>query len=460
MANKERPQKRSIKQQVQHRARVSRAPAADELPEAQLKWQTGRTSGLGALPGSSAMRAAAVTQMQQMVGNAQVQRFIESLGPAGKGLSLVQRDDSDADAAEEGNPVAPPLAGTTIHPTVRVGSRGEAVEELQQKLNTDGATPALVVDGIFGPLTRAAVVAFQQKYGLAPDGIVGPLTWGKMDELGLASTVGRVERQWEELVGGQTYGMTSRYTWRIVGDEIRITVKLKFTGLNRPALVAQWFSAIRATWNRFDAINDASGERMAINFDPQTVAGGEDNVVEILPGSGRANAGQWYEEDPDSDETASHEFGHMIGLEDEYQRTHGDYKRLTGEEPSAGETTGSGDPAVIAQELHDALRIADEPTRVTDSTDVINNYGLVQGEFAQQVAAAYQTAFGVEIVSDIVDRIPDDDEWSIVDPFTHSSGSIMGMGTNHDHPVDPRHVREFVGYVQQAMGGEWRAEER
>jgi peptidoglycan hydrolase-like protein with peptidoglycan-binding domain len=456
MAKKEQPQKKGVKQQAQRRAVVSRAPAVED--EGQLKW--GRLNSLGpSAGGSQAMRVAAVAQMQQMVGNAQVQRFLETIGPVGNGFH-VQKDDSDADAAEEGNPVAPPLAGTTIHPTVRVGSRGEAVEELQQKLNADGATPALVVDGIFGPLTRAAVVAFQQKYGLSPDGIVGPITWGKMDELGLASTVGRVERQWEELVGGQTYGMTSRYTWRIVGDEVIVTVKLKFTGLNRPALVAQWFSAIRSTWNRFDAVNDATGERMAINFDPQSVSGGEDNVVEILPGSGRANAGQWYEEDPDADETASHEFGHMIGLEDEYQRTHGDYKRLTGEEPSAGETTGTGDPAVIAQELHDALRIADEPTRVTDSQDVINNYGLVQGDFAQQVAAAYQTIAGVEIVADIVDRIPDDDEWGIVDPFTHSSGSIMGMGFDHDHPVDPRHVREFIGYIQQAMGGEWRAEER
>lgn len=35
----------------------------------------------------------------------------------------------------------------------------------------------LVLDGKNGPKTKAAVKAFQQRYGLAPDGVVGPMTW-------------------------------------------------------------------------------------------------------------------------------------------------------------------------------------------------------------------------------------------------------------------------------------------
>jgi hypothetical protein len=112
----------------------------------------------------------------------------------------------------------------------------------------------------------------------------------------------------------------------------------------------------------------------------------------------------------------------------------------------------------VAEELHDALNLEDEDARVAAAKGVVNTHGLVQGDYAQQVAAAYQTAYGVGIVDDIVAKIPDAEEWDIVDPFTHSSGSIMGLGTDHDHPVEARHVREFVEAVQAFKGGTWKAE--
>lgn len=53
---------------------------------------------------------------------------------------------------------------------VRQGSRGALVKIVQRKLG-------LKQDGIFGRDTRVAVIAFQKKNGLYPDGIVGSKTW-------------------------------------------------------------------------------------------------------------------------------------------------------------------------------------------------------------------------------------------------------------------------------------------
>ena len=74
-------------------------------------------------------------------------------------------------------PAASTATGT--QPMVYRGSRGDAVRRLQELLNKKGFDCG-AVDGIFGSKTYAAVVAFQKANGLSADGIVGPLTWGKL----------------------------------------------------------------------------------------------------------------------------------------------------------------------------------------------------------------------------------------------------------------------------------------
>mgnify|MGYP004696186383 CR=1 FL=1 len=76
---------------------------------------------------------------------------------------------------------AMPAETTTVvgRPMVSYGSRGDAVRKLQELLNALGYDCGSV-DGIFGSKTKAAVLAFQKANGLAADGIVGPLTWGKL----------------------------------------------------------------------------------------------------------------------------------------------------------------------------------------------------------------------------------------------------------------------------------------
>lgn len=65
---------------------------------------------------------------------------------------------------------------------LRQGSAGPNVVVLQVALNRIAQNyPAIpkvpAVDGIFGSRTAATVRAFQQIFGLTPDGIVGPATW-------------------------------------------------------------------------------------------------------------------------------------------------------------------------------------------------------------------------------------------------------------------------------------------
>jgi hypothetical protein len=76
----------------------------------------------------------------------------------------------------------PPGGGagpTPGHPTVRIGSAGDAVRQAQELLVRHGAS--LDPDGQFGQLTRSAVIEFQRASGLAPDGIVGPQTWRALE---------------------------------------------------------------------------------------------------------------------------------------------------------------------------------------------------------------------------------------------------------------------------------------
>jgi peptidoglycan hydrolase-like protein with peptidoglycan-binding domain len=63
-------------------------------------------------------------------------------------------------------------------PLVKRGDNIFPVRSLQDLLRARNHPVA--VDGIFGPLTEAAVKAFQQSNGLAADGIVGPQTWPKL----------------------------------------------------------------------------------------------------------------------------------------------------------------------------------------------------------------------------------------------------------------------------------------
>jgi nucleoid-associated protein YgaU len=63
-----------------------------------------------------------------------------------------------------------------LPPTVKKGSKGDAVKGLQNALKARGYDLD-AVDGVFGPATEEACRQFQRDSGLDDDGIAGPNTW-------------------------------------------------------------------------------------------------------------------------------------------------------------------------------------------------------------------------------------------------------------------------------------------
>ena len=69
---------------------------------------------------------------------------------------------------------------------LRLGSQGEAIRALQEYLNFIGNTystiPQITVDGVFGPQTQAAVIAYKEIFGLGNQGIVSASTWSSITD--------------------------------------------------------------------------------------------------------------------------------------------------------------------------------------------------------------------------------------------------------------------------------------
>ncbi|MEG2117576.1 MAG: peptidoglycan-binding protein [Clostridia bacterium] len=69
---------------------------------------------------------------------------------------------------------------------IKFGNRGRLVKCVQIALNEMGkritSIPLLAVDGLFGNKTLSAVKAFQRYFDLRVDGMVGPITWAKLND--------------------------------------------------------------------------------------------------------------------------------------------------------------------------------------------------------------------------------------------------------------------------------------
>lgn len=85
-------------------------------------------------------------------------------------------------------PAPAPAPSSTTGGRLVLGSRGDAVKELQQRLQALGLYQGNI-GGNFGPGTEAAVKAFQQQKGLTVDGWAGPETMAALRSAGNAGPV-------------------------------------------------------------------------------------------------------------------------------------------------------------------------------------------------------------------------------------------------------------------------------
>jgi hypothetical protein len=287
------------------------------------------------------------------------------------------------------------------------------------------------------------------------------------------TTFGRFQNRFVQNMfeGGTTAG-TGIFDWTLVGTRLNVRVPIKFQparGVTPP--YALWRTQINNVWNQY-AAREPGGQSIQIQFTmvndssaSRTVRVVKNKVRGRLSPEDRANAGMFFE--VMRADTVPHEFGHFIGLPDEYQRTHGDFMAITGTDKT-GPTNRSGrTEAQIADDLHTALHHATAASRRIEVRRVLTRAGLLvggraqQGNFAQDVMGEYDTRHGTlkdDLISQFTFRgstqSDSGDRWLFQTVFSYASSSVMGnpgmfAPDPHQHPVEPRHLREFVSIVQE-----------
>lgn len=115
-----------------------------------------------------------------------------------------------------------------------VGDSGEKVRLLQYMLSVLSAhistIPPLNIDGIYGPATRAAVLAAQRRFGLPETGTVGAQTWDEIYDqyTGIENTNLRSGETFPGMQSGNQRNTTQRNNNR--NNNARTTTMMQFPG--------------------------------------------------------------------------------------------------------------------------------------------------------------------------------------------------------------------------------------
>lgn len=139
----------------------------------------------------------------------------------------------------------------------------------------------------------------------------------------------------------QDFDIDGRYEITYSRTELRIRVRIRLKG--DPATAAHkaiWSNGIANRWN--NKFHLEGPRRLAVVFEPVWVTSGEHCTIKLHPPPiVRENSENWYvgptanadatkPPDTTTGDTAAHEFGHLVGLPDEYRLRKEDFERIVG----------------------------------------------------------------------------------------------------------------------------------
>ena len=288
------------------------------------------------------------------------------------------------------------------------------------------------------------------------------------------------------MVGGYLTGIAGSNTWTLDDTELKVTVLFNWLPVGGAVPpTATWFGYIKAMWNTYEAVNKADpSQKRKITFEPKVDPAGKPISVHQGTGVERADAATFYINDTSAASTIPHEFGHLVGLEDEYMRGAADYQRGTGEALPGGDTARAVEAKAVAQKMRPAIKSPKGSTetegqacdrRLIAIKKVMTDEHLpmyYSDEYTRQIALEYKKLYTTAIDDDMIEALKTTagDELDmanareeLVGSFEYTNASIMGQNAlaqpgskEHAHPVQPRHVRAFADIVAaQLGGGDW-----
>lgn len=140
--------------------------------------------------------------------------------------------------------------------TLREGSSGPEVTQLQEALKTNGFDPGNI-DGAFGPGTEAALISFQRSEGLVPDGIGGPLTLAALGMAEAPAPGASLIDVTDRVTVGQVSKMCPGAPLGNIKEHLPTVLQsLKKRALGDRRMILMAIATIRAETGRFEPISE------------------------------------------------------------------------------------------------------------------------------------------------------------------------------------------------------------